>query len=429
MIAYSRYAIIVGLILLCLDPGVIPRELLPIEKVTSAMLLGFALLAVLYGLARRNISRPFPYLLNKYILAVLLLWFLLASFVLLSGYQTYGVVKSMFFLAKIILPLVALGMLAPFDQRDLRVIFATIVLGSVIGAASVLQFGNFQTEDLSATSGSGAYHITVAREINLGVTCLLVSALSEVGRRRIRRILSVGVAISLLFVAALTGSRGPLVAVVVAIFAVFFFAGFGVRHRLWMMAQISLITLVLFAALSYSFSELRAYPSFERLEIYATTFGENTSDTGRMDRVKTAVGGFVDSYGLGIGTGGFPTLDPIGTPDYPHNIFVEAMVEQGVIGLLAVTAVLWLALARLMKLVRATRVTGARSEWLMGIWFFALSNALISADVAGNYQLWIVGGVAWFVRMPVRMPAGRPAARTLIDKREAAGAQKIGLRR
>ena len=104
MIAYSRYAIIVGLILLCLDPGVIPRELLPIEKVTSAMLLGFALLAVLYGLARRNISRPFPYLLNKYILAVLLLWFLLASFVLLSGYQTYGVVKSMFFLAKIILP-------------------------------------------------------------------------------------------------------------------------------------------------------------------------------------------------------------------------------------------------------------------------------------------------------------------------------------
>ena len=428
MIAYSRYAIIVGLILLCLDPGVIPRELLPIEKVTSAMLLGFALLAVLYGLARRNISRPFPYLLNKYILAVLLLWFLLASFVLLADSRYYGMYKSFFFLAKVILPLVALTMLAPFDQRDLRVIFATIVLGSVIVAASVLLFGNFQTDE-RATAGSGADPITTAREINLGVTCLLVSALSEVGRGRIRRILSVGVAISLLFAAALTGSRGPLVAVVAAIFAVFFFAGFGVRHRLWMMAQISLITLVLFAALSYSFSELRAYPSFERLEIYATTFGENTSDTGRMDRVKTAVGGFVDSYGLGIGTGGFPTLDRIGVPDYPHNVFVEVMVELGVIGLLAVTAVLWLALARLMKLVRITRVTGTRSEWLMGIWFFALSNALISADVACNYQLWIVGGFAWFVRMPVRMPAGRPAARTLIDKREAAGAQKIGLRR
>src|SRR3712207_1651056 len=126
---YVRGAIIAGLVILTLTPHATPFEQLPVPGLHLAAQLSLICSAVLYATVRRHIARTLRYVLNKYILALLVFWLVLLAYVLISDNVPYGLLKSAWFFVQSILPLVGLAVLAPFDHKDLRLVLLAIVLG------------------------------------------------------------------------------------------------------------------------------------------------------------------------------------------------------------------------------------------------------------------------------------------------------------
>jgi O-antigen ligase len=391
-----RRGIIAGIVVLTLTPNAIPWDLFSAGRTEtfadSAARLGFFVAAICYGAMRKNLNISLRYLLNRYILALLALWLVLSAYLLISENPSYGLSKTLEFAAYCILPLVALAMLAPFDQIDLRFIFHVIVLGSSCVTLNLVAFGDLSAERVIVDDKE--HPSWLARQIGVGVVCLLISALSVTKRGIIRPVLSVGVAIPLLYALTLTGSRGPLLGIGFAILGVLLLTSLDVKRRLQIAWRLGIMCLILFIVAFYSPIELPHYASFERVDLFISTIGVNESDVGRIQRFETAIDGFAGSYGVGIGTGSFATLYGVTGREYPHNVLLEAMAEQGVVGLLAVAALLSMTLVKFVKL---NRVPNLHSGWLMGAWLFGVLNALVAGDMPANDLLWITGGFAWLI--------------------------------
>ena len=112
----------------------------------------------------------------------------------------------------------------------------------------------------------------------------------------------------------------------------------------------------------------------------------------------------------GLGTGGFPSLFHL--PDdryYPHNIFLEIVLENGLIGLALFLGFLTVVFGRWRgwkRYLRARPDSLAASEGTAlhrtvgAIFLFALINAQFSGDIWVNEWVWVAAGmvVAWAPR-------------------------------
>lgn len=110
---------------------------------------------------------------------------------------------------------------------------------------------------------------------------------------------------------------------------------------------------------------------------------------------------------IGHGLGSWPIL--LGWGDvrlYPHNIFLEILVETGIVGLLLFVLLATLALHRF---ARAYRGTPQTQQGLlvatMGLFLFFLFNASVSGDISGNRPLF--AAIALLACMRPAEPPGR----------------------
>jgi O-antigen ligase len=209
------------------------------------------------------------------------------------------------------------------------------------------------------------------------------------------------------------GSRGPVVAFLIgAIALIALTAASGrARRRLLLVSGGILVAAVVVPLVVPSASIGRSL---------STLLGSSSglSSNGRSALWAQAYTGFGQHALLGVGTGGFASLNPAQT--YPHNLLLEMGVEVGVVGLLLVVGII---ASLTTRLVRAWRAASERDKLdaavLITLFLTALINALFSGAIQDNKEIWLWGGLG--VGMSARVTYQRLNARTQDPWRAGSG--------
>jgi hypothetical protein len=248
-------------------------------------------------------------------------------------------------------------------------------------------------DDRLRTLGLNA--IWTARHAGLGIVVIL--GLHAMGRLRL--VVSVPALVLMVWVFLRTGSRGPLLAMAVtlgywALTATRTRRSPGLTRALWVGAGMAVFgAVVMVQRTAGLFAAGRRVSNLVRTRLLEVSFDALSGVSLR-----------------GLGTGGFPSLFRL--PDdryYPHNIFLEVLLENGLIGLLLFLGFLTVALVRWRRwrrYLRARPESPAVSEEMAlhravgAIFLFALANAQFSGDIWVNEWVWVAAGlvVAWAPR-------------------------------
>jgi O-antigen ligase len=301
--------------------------------------------------------------------------------------------------------LTLLAALAPFclihDARDLRRLFAWLLVTACVAAVVALVFGSVTPgEDINDSNfgrlefGGVANTIFTSRLICVGViVALFAPAIGLGGRWR----LALPVAgVGLLAVAAAIGSRGPVLSLALALACTL--AALLVRNPR------AVGPLILVVALAAAALPLVPLPetSVARLQGVAQDPLGTLRDDGRSRLYDQAITVTREHPLAGIGAGGFFLYSPILTRkdlQYPHNIVLEVASELGVAAAIALLALIAAALVGVLR--RGWRET--RQRYRMLIWvaaallLYTLFNAQLSGDINENRTLWTALALGWLI--------------------------------
>lgn len=196
----------------------------------------------------------------------------------------------------------------------------------------------------------------------------------------------------LLIAMVAAGSRGPVVAFGIGLIALLALSASNerARHRL------------AFAGVVFALAAIvvpLALPTSAIGRALSTIVGSasGVSSNGRSDLWSAAVTTFSQHMALGVGTGGFAAQPAalIAQTQYPHNLVLEVASELGLVGAIALAAILGGLGVRLGRLWRHTlgldRLT---ATVLIALFLSALTNAFVSEPIQSNGEVWLWGGLA-----------------------------------
>lgn len=380
-----------------LAPGAIRWDLFPIPAGGSLFLVGAVGLAILHTQLARIRERPLARIAITS-LPVLYLGCLaaLAVFFLGSGLfqpdPTNGVIKGASVLLKGGLPVLALVLFGRFDgEEDTRSVIAAILAASILTALAVLS----NTQALltaRASTSEGASPITVARAIGIGAGAAIVFAMlapSPLGL--LKRAGAALLALALLGVTMLTGSRGPLLAAVVSGLAASlllpsrpFSAGVRLRRTLALAAAAGL-TLALISPW------LSAFGGFERITTTVGTLGRNRTELQRIDLWQRTVEALPDVVLTGSGAATFGQMAN-GRSQYPHNLELELAYEGGPLGILLGGMLLGIPAIAILRRARCGRLS-PHEVALVAAWSVIVLNDQVSGTVQHSSALYAGGAL------------------------------------
>lgn len=305
-------------------------------------------------------------------------------------------------------------------------LFAAFGIASALGLAEQLSFGalvRVQIVSKERLAWLGVSQIWTARMLAVWLVLVLWSA----QRGNVRPVIAAILVAVALVLMARTGSRGPLAALLLSpgallllprrIRSVSFPQGAGLtpasgraRGGLGRMLRVAVpvtILVVLLIVLLLPAEErsplvagLMRGPVGAALssgdigegisEAVGVRLAQDPSTIYRVHMARRSLPVLVDALPWGAGTGGFPTL--LFMRDfrlYPHNIFAELLIENGVPGFLLFVIFLCLVWRSAWRLSR--RRTAGR--WLAVLFAMALLNAQVSGDVGTNEWIWFWAGM------------------------------------
>ncbi|MCK4412718.1 MAG: O-antigen ligase family protein [Candidatus Eisenbacteria sp.] len=289
-------------------------------------------------------------------------------------------------------------------------LFVAVGLASLTGVSAALGLGPGFRGPVGAVPGRLAYlgldPIWTARLLGMWIVLLTW----VVARGKLPSALGALLAVPAMMLIVRTGSRGPLVALVLAPLALLLLLPRrSLRRHLWHTFRRTLlpaagVAMVLFwvvmpegergtwlAALMrtplgalFGSGELAWAPAAE------TNLLRDPSALYRAEIIRRAWGLATEALPWGAGTGSFPAL--LFLRDlrlYPHNIEAELLIEQGLPGLLFFGLFIGLLWRRAVALVRHT----PSHAWLFVLFAMAFLNAQVSGDLGANAALWLWGGL------------------------------------
>jgi O-antigen ligase len=267
--------------------------------------------------------------------------------------------------------------LTGFDATTLRRLETSLLLGGVLivlyGLAQVTVLGGLPGK--AEGGGTARFGDELLGANNQAAALLLplaIAAARALTGTRNSRLLHGAATLLIIFGILMTGSRGGLLATCVVLAAVLVLGPARVAIKVWLAAAAAVVLLVVLVANPGGFGERQL---------------EREGSSGRTDI--WAVGAHACRlYCLtGAGWGGFPVvyqqelaavpearIQERGTSFEPHNIFLLAAVETGVLGLVLVTLGLILALLSAMRLPRAMRAPPVAAVLATLLSSFFLSN-------------------------------------------------------
>ena len=365
-------------------------EALPVDA--TAALGGLLALVLLQRLYQQRVRRPpAPYV---GLMALLALWMVLA--LQWSPDPEYGLDKLLKFVT-----LTLIAAFAPFflieGRNDLKKLLAFIGLAALAGGLFAVTFGTTaeteQTGDRLVV-GEATNTIYTSRFLITGALVLALAPALKIWNRG--RIVAPLAAVGLVALALGIGSRGPLVALVLAAAV----TGAAVILR----EPRRLLPVVLVAVAGIAAFPFISLPetSKERLAGLTEHPVEVLEEDVRAPLYATAVDLIGEHPVLGIGTGGFAIYSGVLPGDgekYPHNVFLEAGAELGIVPVVALAACI---LALVLSLYRRAWDTPDERERNMvylvgGIFLLNLFATQFSGDFNDNRSFWAAMGLAWLV--------------------------------
>jgi O-antigen ligase len=224
----------------------------------------------------------------------------------------------------------------------------------------------------------------------MGTSVLILLYLMSIHHSYRVRLMS-GIAILLIIPPLLvTGSRGPVLALIIVLFVSLFLSSSRERIK----QRIAAFVIVLATVGLAFFLVGKQFIIVQRL----VHFG-GLSSALRLRHFATAWRLFLDSPIIGHGTGGY-AVTSIGRDIrfYPHNVFLEILSELGIVGgfVLATFIVLTsLAAFRLLFRLRIPPEERELAALCILIFIFAFANSLVSGDLPLNSYFWFVPGMIW----------------------------------
>jgi O-antigen ligase len=330
--------------------GVFPTTLL-----NAAIALALLVLVVFSG------GRTFPYRLIPLVLLALS-WVLLGVVVGLARFgTTSGAVEERLRLLSGVAVFVTAARLA--SARPIRPLLLVAVLpaalllllGYAVGSPLMVQSGNRAAGTFSHANAAAAFMCVAA------MTCLSLWFF-----QRSRSMLLVGLTCTLALI--VTQSIGGLAGFVAGAFTVLIInvrIALGPRLAAVLATAVTIFVVTVFSRLGARLAEFTS-------PYAGLAPGEEDSLAWRFTNWSLLLHDWKDSPWFGYGLGSTSTqLQPLGVP--PHSIFVQLLVETGVVGV-AVVALAWLVLA-----VRLVRLA-VRGRWEASILLGLLSLVLVNGS-------------------------------------------------
>lgn len=308
------------------------------------------------------------------------LFILLASFlpglILASLAQPYSVAKSLQLYTYV--PLLVLSGLQLINSTARRRAFTDVisVLGVAISIALILT-GTVAKEDPARVALQDGNPIGLGRICVFAAICLMT--LPSFGLTRIVRYFGAALCI---YATMLTGSRGPIISLILAMLTV---------ALICQGKRVAGASRLFRAMLALAFLAFAAYALSPDSRL-VTAYGGET-DTIRLELAQSGLT-LAQQNPLGLGWGDFVLHMPIGYrieaqgwSQYPHNILIEALVEGGLVALLGLLYILGRALVPLMRLAQAGSPT------CLALLVTSVVGGLTSSDLTGNRTIWVLIGV------------------------------------
>ena len=278
------------------------------------------------------------------------------------------------------------------DRMDARLLLRTLTVIGLLMAADALfslwrDTGTWKEESRLTAMGSNT--IALGRAAGIALIGILVSH----GRRRWLTLAGKALAILVLVpVIFASGSRGPLIAIIVTM-ALFFllFNARTLKQWLVMLLTVGIIALALVVG-----SMVAPQGSRERIEQSANAdptedTRENASFAARYQAVKLSLKRIARTP-LGLGWGGFAGISQELGVTYPHNLIVETFVEGGWVCGVLLCGTLVLLFRKAVKLAR--RSGSVTDRWVFLLAVFMFINSLMSGDINDNRLLFALLALA-----------------------------------
>ena len=215
----------------------------------------------------------------------------------------------------------------------------------------------------------------------------------------IKKIFYVGLALGALltstFLTFVLGSRGPVFAVIVTLIATLalFRKSFFLFLNIGLFCVISLVGFYTFSGVLEGV--LKDVPGASRI-INTFKYGDGTgSFNSRIYRFEMAWEDALKSNFIGVGTGdfgkGFGDANS-GYYDfqreYPHNLFLEFLAEQGIVGFTLISLFCCFVFKDVLFVIR-TNAAMIGEKIVAALVLYAFLNSMVSTDLVGNYLFFV----------------------------------------
>ena len=383
------------------------RDLVPLTGVelppgaVTAALFAWLLAGIVLAVVRRTDRVPGPLL---FILPVLLSLALFAVMLLRlpdSAAGLYASDKAQLFLTVNIAVLVG-GVIVGRNPRDaelcLALMLAVAVVASVALLLQILNGVEPTYEGRYAVSNQDYDPIALGRVTAGGILIALYALLS--GRTGLRIVaLAAAPLLTVAFLAS--GGRGPVVGLVAGLAVLLSLPAAGPRRRRLMV----LGAIVVSVAIA---SQIVPGDAMDRAASVIVGGSGGLDPNGRTELWAEAWSLFASKPWLGIGTGGFAAVSPLEV--YPHNLALEVAVELGLLGLVPLVLALIAGVVAIARSVRAPLESDRGLSVLVAALFTAaLVNAMFSADITANSDVWLLLGLGVGLASRARFPVHGPA--------------------
>ncbi len=360
----------------------VPIDMTAALLVASVLIAGYILYRTSFAFPRRG-------------LALILAAVVFVSWVVVSLGWTPGVAyardKSLSLIVLALWPLVACALIvAPEPARVKKFIIATLVLGVLMSVDLVV---------LALRVGPGRVMIEVGSEYLgvgrvVGLAAPVALLLASIERKFVMKWFLLGCFSATLAAVVLLGGRGPAVAMLAALLVPILAAGLNRIHlnslRRYVMIFVAM-SVVGTASVVLMVGVGLKPATIQRAEQSLTEDSGGNSAAERLRYYSDALDAWQEDPVIGRGVGSFPVLfERADEAFYPHNIFLEVLIENGIIGVV-------LLLILIVAAVRSIRYTRNEFDWvrlvLIMMFVNAFVNAQVTADLPDNRLLFAVMGL------------------------------------
>jgi O-antigen ligase len=341
------------------------------------------------------------------VLAATLLGVLIAAGLLYSPAPMSARAKTLGYFAFNMAPSALVLLLFHSEERLVRLVKAVIVIGLLMAVFTHLGHDASEGGGGLYNIGEGKQGLTIAgarftggtwfaRRLDLVLISLLV--LVALSRSPIHLTLLIGVMPYIVYLLFLSGARGAAAGGALAFTLVLALLAVAAKsRRVLRIASVALLILVCGLATSSARDELLSREIVERYTILEHPFETEAAGADRLEYWRTAWDIFQDHPVFGIGSGGWGWVwNKQDFRDFPHNIFLEILCEQGLIGCL-LFSLFFFGSIRLVWSVLSHPFNTTRGKilaiWAIGILTFAGLDAQLSGDIQTNDYIWMAAAI------------------------------------